>query len=591
MYPNTLQKSVVDYISDDESERSVLLVEAPPGTGKTYTAIMASISFLDRRKELKTNKKVLILTFSKNAKAQLDKQLLDIDVDSKFSDMIEISNFHSFFQKYVWAYSSYLGLGNNLIIVSPNERIRLIKEKLTFIEWNKLGPKQEIKLIEWIGDILEHSESLDCYSGEGIIKRYVKYKSLIKDSIIDMNREGYIAFSDIAYYMNTLLDKSKALLKVIHNKYPLIILDEYQDSSELQDIIIKKLIGENNKALFFADSKQMIYGWRGASESRLENLRVFFGDNIEIKKLEENMRFKDSEQLVSFLGEVRNGNSFPIQNSKELSLNSITVKRKGIYNQDVNLKRVAIYYNILKKLTHDLKNNNIKEISLGILCRDNQLVNYLSNKLREECNIWTKDISNNEEEHNMVGDFNDFIRLVTINNKGEEFSNNYCKYIFKFLFCILYEDSIASIRRSSLEEINVTKLNRATNPILKLVKGIILESLEKETYYQGLKGCLKIVNQSQLKVNKDLYTLLMDMLSLRTINYENTTKVFLQYQHRRAYKLLKGIYILTMHQSKGREFDIVYVINEPKMDINDNVFYVSVTRTKMNLSMFQIQED
>jgi superfamily I DNA/RNA helicase len=77
------------------------------------------------------------------------------------------------------------------------------------------------------------------------------------------------------------------------------------------------------------------------------------------------------------------------------------------------------------------------------------------------------------------------------------------------------------------------------------------------------------------------------MLNLKNLNAENVTKVFLQYQHKRAYRILKGIYIITMHQSKGREFDIVYVIREPNMKAQDNLFYVAVTRTKGRLVLFE----
>ena len=50
--------------------------------------------------------------------------------------------------------------------------------------------------------------------------------------------------------MMELLNKSQTLLSVIQNKYNLIILDEYQDSSDLQDKIVKKLIGKKIKPYF-----------------------------------------------------------------------------------------------------------------------------------------------------------------------------------------------------------------------------------------------------------------------------------------------------------------------------------------------------
>lgn len=591
MNPNVLQKEIIDYVSDVKNQKRILLVEASPGTGKTYTAIASSVSFLKNKNNLK-NKKVLILTFSKNAKAQLDKQLEDMNENKNINNKIEILNFHSFFQKYVWAYSCFLGLGNNLIIVSPNERKKLIKEKINFINWDDFGEKhkkKEATLIDWIDNILENYLNLDGYTGTGVIKQYLKYKDKIKDSIMSINKDGYIGFSDIAFYMNMLIYKSPQLLKVIQNKYPLIILDEYQDSSELQDNIVKRIIGAKNRAIFFADSKQMIYDWRGASENRLNELKDFYKEEIEEKKLEENMRFKGSQQMKKFLSSIRVGKDCEIVPSEELLLWKFKVKKAQYYRQQESLVKSSIYFSVLNKLKSDIKFNKNKNSSIGILCRNNELVSYLKNQLREKCNIWTKDISNNEEEHNMIGEINKFQSFINNPVRDESFSDNYCRYIFKFIFYVLYEDSIASFKRNLIDEINFNKIKRAINPLIKLIRAEIFKALEEENYFEGLRNILRIITETELtiNVNTDMYRLLADVLLLKNINYENITKVFLQYQHKRAYKTLNGIYILTMHQSKGREFNTVYVINEPKMNISDNVFYVSVTRTKKQLCIFQ----
>ncbi|WPC42387.1 ATP-dependent helicase [Clostridium sp. JS66] len=591
MQPNKLQSEIINYISDVKNKKRILLVEAPPGTGKTYTAILSAVSFLKNRNDLE-NKKILILTFSKNAKAQLDKQLDDTNESKDICDRIEILNFHSFFQRYVWAYSCFLGLGNNLIIVSPNERKKLIKERINFIDWDKFGEKhwkKEATLIDWIDNILENYSNLDSYTGTGVIKEYFKYKEKIKDSIININKDGYMAFSDIAFYMNVLINKSPALLKVIQNKYPLIILDEYQDSSELQNTIVKKIIGRKNNAMFFADSKQMIYDWRGASENRLYEVKDFYSGEIEEKKLEENMRFKGSQQMRTFLSDIREGKHCEIVNSPELSLCKFKVKKVQYYQQQESLVKNSIYYSVLNKLKLDMKDNKNKDSSIGILCRKNELVSYLRKHLREEVNIWTKDISNNEEEHNMVGEFCSFQKFINNSVKNDDFNDNYCRYIFKFIFYVLYQDKIASFKRNLIKEINFDKIKKAKSPIIKSFRIEMFKAIEQEKYFDGLKNVLKVITGTELagNVNKDIYRLLINIMLLKNINYENITKIFLQYQHKRAYKVLNGIYVLTMHQSKGREFNTVYVINEPKMNISDNVFYVAVTRTKEKLCIFQ----
>jgi Rad3-related DNA helicase len=108
MEPNQKQQDVIK----STKENRITLVEAPPGTGKTYTAVCTALEFVKEEKERNINykKKVLILTFSKNAKAQIIKQFeLLNDVENRYEKNIEISNYHSFYQKYIWAYSKYLG--------------------------------------------------------------------------------------------------------------------------------------------------------------------------------------------------------------------------------------------------------------------------------------------------------------------------------------------------------------------------------------------------------------------------------------------------------------------------------------------------
>jgi len=584
--PNALQKEIINYISDINSSKRVLLVEAPPGTGKTYTAIASSLEFLKVRKDIANNRKALILTFSKNAKAQLDKQLSELEQDKSLCNRIEITNFHSFFQKYVWAYSKYLGLKNDLFIVSPEQRKQQLKEKLGFINWDELGKKQEPKLIEWIDNILENSHDLASYSGKGIIKDYLKDKQTIKESIIDLNKQGFLSFSDIGFYMNELIDKSPQLLKTLQYKYPLVILDEYQDSSSLQDIIVKKIIGKYNKAIFFADPKQMIYDWRGASPNRLTELKNHFKDDLIEKELTENMRFKDSIQLKEFFSETRKGNECEVVSSDDLKIIPIKLKHMKYHKQEMNANKNIIYYSILKVLKDDLKRENFNNCSLGILCRCNDLVEYIQNKLREECHIWLKDISNNKEEHNMVGVFFEFLEFIN-NYTKEDFDDILCRYIFYFIFCVIYETKIASFKKDSINDITIVKLRNAKKPIIKYIYSEIITYKVTGNYVKALKHIIINLKNYECSINKDTYGLLMSMLNLKNLNAENVTKVFLQYQHKRAYRILKGIYILTMHQSKGREFDIVYVIREPNMKAQDNLFYVAVTRTKRRLVLFE----
>ena len=106
-----------------------------------------------------------------------------------------------------------MGLEEDLIITSPKQRGNLLKERLEFIE-GYTGDKYQYS---WVDSLLEGE--FYPLTNEGKIRPSVRKIMSFKDDIInaikDMNKEGYIGFSDIGYYMNELLSKSPFLLKII----------------------------------------------------------------------------------------------------------------------------------------------------------------------------------------------------------------------------------------------------------------------------------------------------------------------------------------------------------------------------------------
>jgi len=582
--PNQEQEYIINYFIQNNPRNRVLLVEAPPGTGKTFTAVATAMNYthFNIKNNHLYNKKVLILTFSKNARAQIEKQLDIISSsDVNWDKYIEITNFHSFFQKYVWAYSKYLGLKENLIIMSPKQRKEVLQKK--FLAISKYNVNDNY-LYYWAEALLEGDFSPLTFKGnvKPAIKKLIPYKENIKDIIKEVNKEGYIGFSDIAYYMLELLNKSQALLNIIQNKYNLIILDEYQDSSDLQDKIVKKLIGKNNKAIFFADSKQMIYGWRGASSERLNNLLNDYKGEIEQKELIEVMRFKNRKDIENVLKEAREEN-FNINNfttSENIKYVEVKVKDKNIYSLKIkNHMFTVLKYKVFNELP---KYEERKNKSIGILCRSNELVSFIKKAFRDEFNIYSQTISNNEDEHNMICDLIEFMRKQQTKVEKEEL----CKEIFKYIFAVIYDNNIGSIRRNNLDVVSFDNLERVRLDILKTIRYYIEEAYKDKNYYKCLYSVVKLVSNSNLKINYDMMSLVRRVLSLSSYSEEKVMDIFFQYQYFKAFKELKGIYVLNVHQSKGREFDYVYLIDREAINKEENLLYVALSRVKEKLVVF-----
>ena len=66
--------------------------------------------------------------------------------------------------------------------------------------------------------------------------------------------------------------KCKGLSSYISQHYPMVILDEYQDTDYYQNEFLNRIL-INSNGIFFADDLQMIYEFRGAKKERLEELK------------------------------------------------------------------------------------------------------------------------------------------------------------------------------------------------------------------------------------------------------------------------------------------------------------------------------
>jgi superfamily I DNA/RNA helicase len=84
---------------------------------------------------------------------------------------------------------------------------------------------------------------------------------------------GALYYDDLAYYAWLLVDGSRTLREIWRHKYPVIVLDEYQDTSPLQASIVSRLAKRGHRLYAFADPLQQIYRWRDASPKRLEEFR------------------------------------------------------------------------------------------------------------------------------------------------------------------------------------------------------------------------------------------------------------------------------------------------------------------------------
>ena len=105
---------------------------------------------------------------------------------------------------------------------------------------------------------------------------------------------------DVLYFSYRIIKASPRVLEFVRNKYPYILIDEFQDTTELQTWVIKKIAESDTKVGVIGDLAQSIYKFAGAKRKDFEDFQLA---NIGSYKLKNNHR--STEKIIDFLNCMR----------------------------------------------------------------------------------------------------------------------------------------------------------------------------------------------------------------------------------------------------------------------------------------------
>lgn len=236
------------------SQARHLLVVAPPGTGKTYLSVRLAGAAVDAG--LSAGQQVLLTTFSNQARIQLEREASrQLRPDQRRH--VHVTNYHSFFWRAVWAHRRALGLPLDVQLVSRKHR----ESALASVDSDAV---RALKTHEGLLETLaEH--------------RFARFQDkrtpapdLLERLLAKLDSEqaaGRLVFDDLGALFWQLLERFPSLDEAFAARFPILLADEHQDASELQDAVVRR-VGVDRLAIF-ADPMQLIYGFRGSRPERL----------------------------------------------------------------------------------------------------------------------------------------------------------------------------------------------------------------------------------------------------------------------------------------------------------------------------------
>lgn len=268
-----------------EKIEGALLILAGAGSGKTRT-ITYRIAHMIQELGISPYK-ILAVTFTNKAAKEMKERVKDLIGEDGKRTMV--STFHSFGVRLLRTYGDRLGYGANFTIYDADDQKRVVKgimKELTVKDKN-LTEGMVVSLIsklkeeEVSADDYEKSENKYNMNAVVVAEIYRRYNLTLK-------KNNGMDFSDILINTAKLLEIPDILNKV-QDKFRYIMVDEYQDTNNIQYKIINKIAGKYGNLCVVGDENQSIYGFRGAN---IQNILDFEKDypNAEVVKLEENYR-------------------------------------------------------------------------------------------------------------------------------------------------------------------------------------------------------------------------------------------------------------------------------------------------------------
>ncbi|MFA5154918.1 MAG: UvrD-helicase domain-containing protein [Patescibacteria group bacterium] len=250
-----------DIYSQIINAKGHVLVTGGPGSGKTTTALKKAIKFIDDKK-LRAGQNVLFLSFSKAAVARINQTSHSLDEGGIHKKELCIQTFHSFFWEIIKTHGYLLGSSKKIKVLPPYEEDSL-----------KLGRKDDSE--EWIAER--------------------------KNMFI---RQGLVSFDLFAPLTLEIMTHSPKILNIITRKFPLIIVDESQDTDTEQWECIKKL-SQGSEITLLADIDQQIYDYRKNVSSERLNEIVNQLNPIQFKLGTKNFRSSTTE-ILAFASDLKN---------------------------------------------------------------------------------------------------------------------------------------------------------------------------------------------------------------------------------------------------------------------------------------------
>ena len=279
-------EQILDQLNEQQREAVTssgnnVIVVAGAGSGKTRVLVHRIAWLIDVEQIAPQN--IFAVTFTNKAAKEMNSRVSDIlGFESKG---MWIGTFHGIAHRFLRLHWSDAGLDQNFQILDADDQLRQVKKiiKESLFDESRYPPKEIVWYINSQKDLGLRPEKSKSKKGfEHFLDVYSSYEKLCRQN-------SFVDFGELLLKFYETLINNQKLLEHYRYRFENILVDEFQDTNEIQYQIIKLMTGEHGHAFIVGDDDQSIYRWRGANPDSMPRFRKDFA-NIRSVKLEQNYR-------------------------------------------------------------------------------------------------------------------------------------------------------------------------------------------------------------------------------------------------------------------------------------------------------------
>ena len=349
----------MDYLNtlNDEQKKAVMhlngpcLVLAGAGSGKTRV-LTTRIAYLIDNGIPSYN--ILAITFTNKAAKEM-KERVETLVPGNYAFL---GTFHSLGVRILRENSKECGLESNFTILDSDDVLSLIKRimKNKEIDPKELAPSYVRNRISFVKNENLSPREIDnlfnTVSEKRVLDIYQTYQELI-------HKNNSVDFDDLLVLPVELFKKYPEILDKYQEKFKYILVDEYQDTNEVQYQFNKLLASKYRNLFVVGDANQSIYGFRNANFRNILNFEKDYKDAY-VVTLESNYRSTNNilecancvirnnkeRKELNLKGTIGDGVKTQYITCENGKMEALTIidEIKKLYNQGYDYKDIGILY-------------------------------------------------------------------------------------------------------------------------------------------------------------------------------------------------------------------------------------------------------